>query len=145
MTERNSPEQPTGNSLSELLRAAAQPGSPEELQGMAAFVQQFTAEVASTTVTSRSTSMFASRITRRATAIVAVTLLAAGTAAAAAGGTDLNPFHTVELETELETDDADGSLDDPTTTSDDESDVDDDSIILSNDDSDDDDHDDDDD
>ena len=76
-----------------LLSAAAQPGTEEELAGMSAFVQVFTAEVTASTLTFRSHSMFAGRITRRATAMIAITLLAAGGAAAAAAGVDLpNPF-----------------------------------------------------
>ena len=88
-----------------LLRAAHQPASSDELSGMAAMVQAFTAEVAaaSPTTTSRSTPMFATRITRRAATMVAVTLLAAGTAAAAAGGVLPTPFsgpaHTETVDT----------------------------------------------
>ena len=76
-----------------LLSAAAQPGTEEELAGMSAFVQVFTAEVTASTLTFRSHSMLAGRITRRATAMIAITLLAAGGAAAAAAGVDLpSPF-----------------------------------------------------
>ena len=89
----------------DVLRIAQQAGSVTELAQMADKVQMFSAEVtagapavsirstaqtATTTFlthdTTRSTPMFATRITRKAFTIVAITLLAAGTAAAAAGG-----------------------------------------------------------
>jgi hypothetical protein len=77
-----------------LVRAASQPASAEELATMATRVQQFTAEVnaAATANTPafidspRRNFMTSTRMTRRALSIVAITLLAAGTAAAAAGG-----------------------------------------------------------
>ena len=93
-----------------LLRAAHQPASSEELSGMAAMVQAFTAEVAVAhpSTISRSHPMFATRITRRAATMVAVTLLAAGTAAAAAGGVLPTPFsgtsHTETIGTVLGSD-----------------------------------------
>ena len=110
--------------MTALLNAAAQPGTEEELAGMSAFVQAFTAEVTAPTLTSRSHSMFAGRITRRATAMVAITLLAAGTAAAAAGGALTHipsPFsgshHAAEvLGIDTTTSDVSTSIDPSTTT-----------------------------
>lgn len=86
-----------------VLRAARQPGSVAELANRAVYVRQFCVEVAATATASRtqthafsnqcrsddslgSVSMFSTRITRKALSIFAITLLAAGTAAAAAGG-----------------------------------------------------------
>ena len=96
-----------------VLSAAGRPGSDAELASMAARVRQLSAEInaaakpparattptpaafgdtrrASDTSVSADTQgdnpMFATRITRKALTIVAITLLAAGTAAAAAGG-----------------------------------------------------------
>ena len=73
---------------SAVLRAAHQPATEDELLGIAALVQRFTAQVVecSAATTHRSLPMFNARIPRRVAAIVAVTLLAAGTAAASAGG-----------------------------------------------------------
>ena len=90
MTEQQHPD-----AAAALLRAAGRPAEGDELVGMAALVQQFSAQVtadiaaeatAPAALTPRSHSMLATRLTRRATAMVAITLLAAGTAAAAAGG-----------------------------------------------------------
>ncbi len=82
--------------LADVLRAAHQPAMSEELSGMAAMVQQFTAEVTVPATTRRSSSMFATRLTRRAATMVAITLLAAGTAAASAGGALPSPFSAGE-------------------------------------------------
>lgn len=120
MTEQHFPDEQMGDAVSNVLRAAAQPATAEELQGMAAFVQMFTAEVANTTTPTpiRST-MRATRITRRATAMVAITLLAAGTAAAAAGGaldSLPGPFHKDSAEVKPET--TEDSVDDTDATDD---------------------------
>ena len=61
----------------DVLRAAHQAATSEELSGMAATVQRFTAAVTAPATTHRSSPMFATRLTRRAATMVAVTLLAA--------------------------------------------------------------------
>ena len=90
MTEKDFPEI-DGDRRQALLRAAAQPATGEELKGAAEFTAALRTEVASgtapvtpTTPMKRST-MFGSRLTRRSVAMVAATLLVAGTAAAAGG------------------------------------------------------------
>jgi hypothetical protein len=77
---------------SELLAAAHQPATVEELSAMSAVVAQFSAAVVAPVVTdspeplrSRST-MFSTRIPKRAALMATVGILAVGTAAAAAGG-----------------------------------------------------------
>jgi hypothetical protein len=77
--------------VAEVLAAAHQPATGAELAGMASVVQQFTAAVTTSpaaakagATTSGVISMFGTRVTKRAAVIVGVTLLFAGTAAAAA-------------------------------------------------------------
>jgi len=90
--------------LDELLGAARQGATPDELMHMESTLDQFTAVVASgvraaddtipePVLSPRSTvTMFNTRIPRRAAAIVVATMFAAGTAAAAAGGVLPTPF-----------------------------------------------------
>ncbi|MEI8238392.1 MAG: hypothetical protein WCI22_03145 [Actinomycetota bacterium] len=85
--------------VAEVLAAAHQPATSEELAGMTAIMSSFTAAVMSPVQESpepvRSTStMLTSRITKRAAVMACVGLLAAGTAAAGAGGAIPSPFHT---------------------------------------------------
>jgi hypothetical protein len=81
-----------------LLDAMRAPATPDELEGMAAFVQQFSASVTTSHAAPSAAHrtgvvhMLTTRITKRAAAVVAVTLLTAGTAAAAAGGVIPTPF-----------------------------------------------------
>jgi len=74
--------------VADVLRAANQAITEDELKGMAALMQRFTAEVAIESAPATihgSSPMFSARTPRRVAAIVAVTLLAAGTAAASGG------------------------------------------------------------
>ena len=87
----------TFHGAAELLDAMRAPATPDELVGMAAFVQQFSASVTSSHAAPAAhrtgvVHMLTARITKRAAAMAAVTLLAAGTAAAAAGGVIPTPF-----------------------------------------------------
>lgn len=88
----------TFQGAAELLEAMRAPATPDELVGMAAFVQQFSASVTSSRTATPAADrtgvvhMLTTRITKRAAAMVAVTLLTAGTAAAAAGGVIPTPF-----------------------------------------------------
>lgn len=102
-----------------VVHAARQAATENELNGIAALMQRFAAEVVADTAitepvpTTRSPHMIATRITRRAAAIVAVTLLAAGTAAAAAGGALPAAFSAQD--TEL-VEDIPTTVEEPTTT-----------------------------
>lgn len=102
-----------------VVHAARQAATENELQGIAALMQRFAAEVVADNAsitplpTTRSPHMIATRITRRAAAIVAVTLLAAGTAAAAAGGALPSAFSAQDAEL---VEDIPTTAEEPTTT-----------------------------
>ena len=88
----------TFHGAAELLGAMRAPATPGELEGLSAFMQQFTATVTTPEPAPAAATrtgvvqMFTTRITKRAAVVVAATLLTAGTAAAAAGGVIPTPF-----------------------------------------------------
>ena len=89
-----------------LLNAAQQAGTPSELAGMSAMVQQFTAAITAPVVDTpapiAARSRFAGRITKRAALMAGLGVFVAGTAAAAAGGVLPSaitaPFHAPRAE-----------------------------------------------
>jgi hypothetical protein len=105
----------------EVLAAAHQPATSEELAGMMAMVSGFTAAVVVPAQDSpepvRSTSrMLTSRITTRAAVMASVGLLVAGTAAAAAGGAIPSPFHAARAHIAIAADVSTTAAGDTTTT-----------------------------
>lgn len=84
VNERSTPS--TDDVLSNLVRAAQQPATPEEVAAVPSLVDRFTVQAtAAPTVAARGRSIDLSRVSRRTVSAVAAALLVAGTAAAAAG------------------------------------------------------------